>query len=245
MNEVLTEILKSRQVGASGKKRALSAEVSAEVGDFVANIIRELKPKVSLEVGLAYGISALYICDALSEVGAKKHYLIDPNQTAEWDSIGIENLRAAGYGGLVELREQMSHVALPTLLGEGVKLDFAFIDGWHVFDQVLVDFFYIDKMLRDGGIVAFDDANWPGVRKAIRFIVKNCQYGIVGCSAAPFSRRDAIAGSLQPATRLFKNLLKPEISDPDRALGLRVGSRCIALRKNSDDTRNITFFAPF
>jgi len=34
-----------------------------------------------------------------------------------------------------------------------VTVDFAFIDGNHVFEYVLVDFFLIDKLLRPGGAI--------------------------------------------------------------------------------------------
>lgn len=246
MNLVLENILQSGRVGAGPKERPLAAEVSPDIGAFVTDVILSHKPKVSLEVGLAYGVSALYICDALTKVGAKKHYLVDPNQTAEWDSIGISNLHAAGFQSLVELREQMSHTALPQLCNEGVKIDFAFIDGWHVFDQVIVDFFFIDKLLPIGGVVAFDDSNWPGVRKALRFIVKNRNYEVIGCSNSPPSRKDRLAQALQRVTPApIGALMKAEISNPDGSIGLRSGSRCVALRKIAEDDRAITYFNPF
>lgn len=246
LNKVLETILQTGLVGSGDNPRPVSAEISADVGSFVADLIRINKPRVSLEVGLAYGVSALYICDALAKVGASKHYVIDPNQTEEWGSIGITNLHAAGFAGMVELREQMSHTALPQLLSEGVKIDFAFIDGWHVFDQVLVDFFFIDKLLPIGGVVAFDDSNWPGVRKALRFIVKNRNYEILGCSPSPWSRKDHLATTLQRITPApIGAIMKAEISNPDGSIGLRSGSRCVALRKIADDDRAITYFNPF
>ncbi len=58
-------------------------------------MIREQKPKVSIEVGLANGVSALFLCEALTEVEASKHYVIDPNQSSQWNSIGIQNLECA------------------------------------------------------------------------------------------------------------------------------------------------------
>jgi hypothetical protein len=173
-------------------------------------------------------------------VGARKHYVIDPNQSSEWRGIGLENLRRAGYGALVELREKMSHVALPELLSEGVELDFAFIDGWHVFDQVIVDFFFIDKLLKVGAELAFDDANWPSVRKVLRYVVTNRRYSVVECVAAPRSRKDKLTRLLRPLTRgLLGRPLKPEIAHPDGLLGLLPGSQCIVLRKEARDDRAI------
>jgi predicted O-methyltransferase YrrM len=241
MNEVLRDMI------ATGKVRSLDGTqldhimgITPDEGALLARLIRELKPRVSLEVGLAYGTSALFICDALAEVGAQRHYIVDPNQSSEWRSIGIENLRRAGHGKLVELREQPSLEALPQLLAEGVQLDFVFHDGWHVFDQTLCDFMFIDKMLRVGGLLAFDDTTWPSMRKVLRYLVTNRAYTVVECLSAPRSRRDGLARVLQPVTRPLSRWIKPELSEPDGALQLLPGSRCVVLRKLAEDRREIT-----
>jgi predicted O-methyltransferase YrrM len=247
MNEILTEMLQTRKAHApNGHEHKIHIFNRPEQGELLLSLIRRLKPRVTLEVGLAHGISALQICEALAEVGGKKHYVIDPNQSSEWKNIGLESLRRAGYTALVELREKMSHVALPELLSEGVELDFAYIDGWHVFDQVLLDFFFIDKMLKVGAVVAFDDASWPSVRKVLRYVVTNRRYSVVECLAAPRSRKDKLAQLLRPLTRgLPGRLLKPEIVHPDGALGLVRWSDCIALRKEAQDARAISDHWPF
>src|SRR5687767_2229725 len=85
MNEVLRDIVATKTVHAiDGKRLEHVAGITPDEGELLARLIRELKPSVSLEVGLAYGTSALYICDALAEVEAKKHYIVDPNQSSEW-----------------------------------------------------------------------------------------------------------------------------------------------------------------
>ena len=65
---------------------------------------------------------------------------------------------------------------LPKLLEKGVVLDLAFIDGWHTFDYTLLDFFYIDKMLRPGGVVLLHDRSWPSKQKVMRFIKTHRKY---------------------------------------------------------------------
>lgn len=241
MNEVLRDMVSTGTVrGMDGTQLSHEAGIPPAEGELLARVIRDLKPKISLEVGLAYGTSALYICDALAEVGAKKHYIIDPNQSSEWRSIGIENLRRAGHGSLVELREQTSLQALPQLLAQGVRLDFVFHDGWHVFDQTLCDFVYIDKMLRVGGVLAFDDTTWPSMRKVLRYLVTNRAYTVIECLDAPRSRRDGLAQLLRPVTRPLSRWFAPEISEPDGALRLLPGSRCVVLRKEAEDRREIT-----
>jgi hypothetical protein len=59
----------------------LHSNISEEEGSFIQGIIREARPQVSLEVGCAYGVSSLYICEALCEVNAVKHIIIDSHQS--------------------------------------------------------------------------------------------------------------------------------------------------------------------
>jgi hypothetical protein len=71
---------------------------------------------------------------------------------------------------LITVYEDLSELRLPGLLAEGQRYDFAFIDGWHTFDQVLVEFFYINRMLDVGGIVVFDDVHLPSLAKVLAHI---------------------------------------------------------------------------
>ncbi|HET9729781.1 MAG TPA: class I SAM-dependent methyltransferase, partial [Acidimicrobiia bacterium] len=74
------------------------------------------------------------------------------------------------------LIEAFDYVALPDLLRAGTAIEFAYIDGWHTFDYTLLDFFYLDKMLQPGGIVAFNDCHYPAVEKVTSFVVRHRRY---------------------------------------------------------------------
>ena len=87
----------------------------------------------------------------------------------------MANLRRSGYDHIVRLMEEPSYRALPALERSRQRIDFAFIDGWHTFDFTLLDFFFIDRILKVGGVVAFDDADWPAVRKVCRFVNEKSQ----------------------------------------------------------------------
>ena len=67
---------------------------------------------------------------------------------------------------------------LPRLLEKNVTLDFAFIDGWRTFDYTLLDFLYIDKMLRPGGFLVLHDYNWPSKRKVAGYILTHRKYRV-------------------------------------------------------------------
>src|SRR5712692_10478852 len=98
MNEVLRSILSNRSVATEdGITRPLHSGIPREEGDFVQKMIRSARPQVSLEVGCAYGISSLYICEALQEVNGAKHIIIDPYQHSIYEGIGLANLGRAGY----------------------------------------------------------------------------------------------------------------------------------------------------
>jgi predicted O-methyltransferase YrrM len=248
MISTLEEILKTRTVCApDGTRIVLDYAIDATEGEKLQQLILDKQPIVSLEVGLCYGISAMFICEAMAKVGGKRHILIDPTQSSGWQGIGLRNLFEAGFGPLIDFREQESQVALPQLVAEGTKIDFAFIDGWHTFDHVLVDFFYIDRLLSVGGIVAFDDANQSAVHEVCRFIATNRAYRVCavvgGTTSQTFGARMARWGARH--FQLFRRLVHSKISETDEHLGFCWDSRLIAFEKLADDTRRWDFHREF
>jgi predicted O-methyltransferase YrrM len=246
MNVVLEKILETGEfAGPKEQLIKVRGQIPREEGEFLQKIITDLKPKVTLEVGLAYGISALFICDALDQSSGARHIVIDSHQLTDvWDEgAGLHNLKKAGYEKIVEFHDAESQRALPQLEASGLKIDFAFIDGAHTFDHVLVDFFYIDRMLRIGGVVAFDDADWPTVGKVCRFIIKNRNYSVYESLGQLKPRKlTPKRRILHSAVQIFarhpsaiNRLFKPQILEPDSTLG--IAGRCVALKKEDEDTR--------
>jgi Methyltransferase domain len=90
-----------------------------------------------------------------------------------YEGIGLFNLKRARLDRIVEFHAEFSFRCLPRLLEQGVKADFAFVDGMHTFDYAFVDFFFLDKMLKPGGVVIFDDLYYPSIHKVCRYIVRN------------------------------------------------------------------------
>jgi hypothetical protein len=74
--------------------------------------------------------------------------------------------------------EEPSQVALAKLVGEKRSFDVIFIDGAHVFDAVLVDFFFAVQLVPVGGLLIFDDLWMPAVRKVLHFILTNRHYAV-------------------------------------------------------------------
>jgi len=242
MNPVLKQLLETRQIKTpSGEMMPLHSHIHRDEGECLQQIIRQIKPRISVEIGCAYGISSLYICEALAEVGAEHHIIIDPDQFSDWwQGLGIAHLKTAGYGSLVELQTLPSHQALPRLEAAGIEIDFAFVDGAHWFDYVMVDFFCLDRMLKVGGVIVFDDANWPGVRKACRYVLLNRAYSVLPTPANVNGRKGSWARRLVTGTPVvrehFGRLAKPEIVQPDWKLHLPDQQQYVALVKKAKDT---------
>jgi predicted O-methyltransferase YrrM len=134
-----------------------------------------------VEVGLAYGSSALAIGEALVSVGATRplHVIIDPLQATEWSNVGWQLLRSAGLETIARLVLQPSSMALPQLIAEGLTGDAAFVDGCHRFHEVFVDLYFLRKIVRPGGIIVLDDHWWPSVRTAERYFEVNMGWRVV------------------------------------------------------------------
>jgi hypothetical protein len=76
---------------------------------------------------------------------------------------------------------------LPQLLKEDKQFDFIFIDGDHKFDGILVDFYYADLLLENGGYVLFHDTWMRSTQLVSSFIKKNKQnYEVVDCPLRNF-----------------------------------------------------------
>ena len=171
-------------------------------GVVLYDLIRAFKPVKTLETGLAYGMSTLFICQALQDNGTGHHTAIDPFEESTYKSIGLLNIERAGLKGMLRFYPSPAAEVLPRLFLEKERLDFAFIDGRHLFDWALLEFFYIDKMLAVGGHIVIDDLWMPGIRKAVSFILKNTPYRLV----RPVAKRQV--PGWKRVTRLGRRILQ-------------------------------------
>jgi len=155
--------------------------------DLLRDLLVTERVETTVEVGLAYGSSALAIGEALVSVGATRpeHVIIDPLQATEWSNVGWQLLRSAGLDAIASLIDQPSSMALPRLIGDGFTADAAFVDGSHRFHEVFVDLYFLRKIVRPGGLVVVDDHWWPSVRTAVRYFETNLGWRAV---------RDAFGG---------------------------------------------------
>jgi predicted O-methyltransferase YrrM len=238
MNEVLERLLETRTAtDDNGHTWPLECHIPVAEGQFLQQVIRDVRPKTSLEIGLAFGVSTLYICDAMSQLGGRKHIVCDPDQFGAigggFHGLGLKNVHDAGYDGLVEFHPTSSHILLPRLEEQGTRVQFAFIDGWHTFDYTFIDFFYIDRILDVGGVVVFDDAiYYRAVRKVIRYALTHRAYSLYGGNGCGVSWKWKLASAVGNLP-LLRSISRPDVLIPDSALGIM--GRYIALRKDRQD----------
>ena len=161
---------------------AISAAEGEALGEWVT---REVATQ-TIEIGLGYGISALFIGEALVGSGDESalHVVLDPNQATRFADCGLQFLDDAGLTGLVEFHSEESQLALPRFLAERRTFDLAFVDGNHRFDGVFVDLVYLGRLLRSRGIVFLDDYQLPAVARAASFCVTNLAWTLEEVSNA-------------------------------------------------------------
>jgi predicted O-methyltransferase YrrM len=172
-------------------QKFLSSAISREEGLFLRSLASRPGVHATIEVGCGNGVSALYICSGIAGKKNASHTAIDPFQSSEFQGLGIENIRRAGFG-FFNLIEQASEIALPRLLGTGARFNMALIDGLHTADQTLLDFYFLDRMMDLGGIIVFDDVNSPAVNKIVRYVSTYPNYKLLGTSGHRGIRRRLI-----------------------------------------------------
>ena len=73
MNKILEEILEKRVVvDSKGKEYPLHSHTLPGQGEFLRQLVTQVDANVCVEVGLAYGISSLYIAEAISKKTAPR-----------------------------------------------------------------------------------------------------------------------------------------------------------------------------
>jgi len=165
--------------------------------DLLRDLLIAERAETVIEVGLAYGNSALAIGEALVTAGrpAPRHLILDPYQQEAFSGAGWQVLLSAGLEPIAELLTEWSSIALPRLLTEGFAADAAFVDGSHRFHEVFVDLYFLRKLVRPGGLVILDDTDHPSVGTAVRYFERNLDWAEIP---------DAFAGGTSGRCRAYR-----------------------------------------
>ena len=179
---------------------------SAAEGEALRGWVTRERATNTIEIGLGYGVSALFVCEGLLANGraGTSHVVLDPYQATRFADCGLQFLEEAGLGQLVEYHADESQIALPRFLSEGRSFDLAFVDGNHRFDGVFLDLIYLGRLVRAGGVVFVDDYQLAAVARAVSFCLTNLGWRIEEVSAADdFHQWAVLRTSDAPDTRPF------------------------------------------
>jgi predicted O-methyltransferase YrrM len=156
--------------------------------EFVYRTVRDVRPTTALEVGMAWGFSSVSICTALRDNGHGVNIVIDPYQVNTYEGVALATLQGYGLSLFVQHQEQRSDLFLPKYWeGKQHTAQFAFIDGDHRIDAVFVDFYYVNKLLDEGGVVIFDDYQFSSVTAVVGYALKNFHYEQLPCDQSRFA----------------------------------------------------------
>src|SRR4051812_28769283 len=86
--------------------------------DLLRDLLISEKVETIVEIGLAYGSSALAVGEALVAVGSERprHIVIDPYQREAFSDVGWDLLCSAGLDTIATLIAEPSSIALPRLV---------------------------------------------------------------------------------------------------------------------------------
>ncbi len=133
-------------------------QVSPELGQFLALLVKLVGARSAIEVGVFTGYSALSVALALPEDGR----LLACDISDEYTRVGRPYWAQAGVSHKIDLRLAPALHTLDERLAAGGagQYDFAFIDA----DKVNYDAYYERclRLLRRGGLVAIDNTLWGG-----------------------------------------------------------------------------------
>jgi predicted O-methyltransferase YrrM len=142
--------------------------------DVLRDLLVAEQARAVVEIGLAYGSSALAIAEALVTQGRRgaSHVVIDAYQHL-FHNAGWQAIESAGLAGVSSLTTGRSQLELPRLVAQEFVADAAFVDGSHIFHNVFVDLHFLREIVRPGGLIVLDDCQWPSVATAVRYFELN------------------------------------------------------------------------
>ena len=183
-NDIIYDVIYNWGTQYKNKFYELHSHINRVEGVYISEMIKAyIKPSMKninvLEIGCAFGTSAMFIMNILNQYKKKIQYkVVDPNQDTQWNSVGLYNIARVKKDNIdVEWLKGNSDVAMEHLTKSRTKYDIVFIDGGHSFEIVMNDSEYADKLLKKNGLVLHDDVLHGGVHDAIEeFYENNADY---------------------------------------------------------------------
>ncbi len=131
-------------------------------GRILTAIIRFMRCSRCLELGTAYGMSALFLLEALAAQGRETR--LTTVEGSEMLYQIASRLLESRFPGRVSCEYGWTSHVLPRLAGNLMPVDFMFHDAGHSRQDYVGDFQAALPSLATGAVVLFDDINWNDPR---------------------------------------------------------------------------------
>lgn len=166
--------------GTNGRRTDLwPVSVQRPAGEFLRDLVVREGASHCLETGLGLGMSALFIAEGLMMSAASReasgscsHTIVEPNPEF-YDHAGVNAVMQGPAGVFATIIREDSTLALPRLVSDGRRFDFAYIDGCHIFEYPFIDIFFALRLVKPEGLIVVDDHWMPSVQTVLGFYHRN------------------------------------------------------------------------
>jgi predicted O-methyltransferase YrrM len=131
-------------------------------GRILNTIVRVMRSEKCLELGTAYGMSALFIIEALKSIGEASH--LTTIERLKFQFLLASKMLNTRYGDHVSCHLGLTEEVLPNLVKSLSKIDFMFHDAAHTKEHYIRDFNLVLPILVPGSVVLIDDIRWDAGR---------------------------------------------------------------------------------
>lgn len=214
--------------------------IMSEMAKDLYKFVIENRPVHCLELGFAHGASSCYIAAALDEIGSGHLTSVDLISGLSWQKPTIEELlKRTGLSQWVTV--QREHTGYNWFLKKKIMessennnctpiYDLCFIDGPKNWTIDSAAFFLVDKLLKPGGWIVFDDLQWNYMKK-----IKNGKTKSDGISLLELGPDEIV----QPHVELIFQLLV--MQHPDYSNFLVKDNWWAWAQKVPDGSKNVRF----
>ncbi len=130
--------------------------ITREQGQSIRELILKNNCQNVVEFGTSFGISTIYLADAVRQTGGK---VITTELLESKGNRAMQNIKDAGLLDYVELR---IGDAMQTLKEHASPIDFLFLDGWK--DLYLPLFQLLEPLFHSGTLIYADNMDMAGTR---------------------------------------------------------------------------------
>jgi hypothetical protein len=117
MNELLEHNYRTGTVTSTDGQelQALTSGVSRALAEVLYRIMRANNLRRTLEVGMAFGLSSLAVCQVLCDNGGRRHVAIDPLESSRFKSVGMLNLKRTAWTTWLSCTSGVAHLSMCSL----------------------------------------------------------------------------------------------------------------------------------